>query len=120
MREERAVVFVIDDDASLRGALHNLLSSVGLDVQVSASGATVGEPGRCGCRPFCVSAAVSLRQPFDPVALFHFDLVVPHHLGPSLPFGGDDRGKLGRRSSRGHVPELTHVLAVLLGPNDLA
>jgi len=37
MREERAVVFVIDDDASLRGALHNLLSSVGLDVPVFAS-----------------------------------------------------------------------------------
>jgi FixJ family two-component response regulator len=34
MKENRAVVFVIDDDASMRGALENLLSSVGLDVRV--------------------------------------------------------------------------------------
>jgi FixJ family two-component response regulator len=37
MKEERAVVFVIDDDASMRGALDNLLSSVGLDVRVFPS-----------------------------------------------------------------------------------
>jgi len=37
MKEDRAVVFVIDDDASMRGALDNLLSSVGLDVQVFPS-----------------------------------------------------------------------------------
>jgi len=34
MKEDRAVVYVIDDDASIRGALDNLLSSVGLDVRV--------------------------------------------------------------------------------------
>ena len=37
MKDNRAVVFVIDDDASMRGALDNLLSSVGLDVRVFAS-----------------------------------------------------------------------------------
>jgi FixJ family two-component response regulator len=37
MKEERAVVFVVDDDASMRGALANLVSSVGLDAQVFAS-----------------------------------------------------------------------------------
>ena len=37
MNENRAVVFVIDDDASMRGALDNLLSSVGLEVRVFAS-----------------------------------------------------------------------------------
>ena len=37
MNDDRAVVFVIDDDASMRGALDNLLSSVGLDVRVFAS-----------------------------------------------------------------------------------
>jgi FixJ family two-component response regulator len=37
MKENRAVVFVIDDDASMRGALDNLLSSVGLDVRVFPS-----------------------------------------------------------------------------------
>ena len=37
MKEERAVVFVIDDDPSMRGALDNLLSSVGLDVRVFPS-----------------------------------------------------------------------------------
>lgn len=37
MKEQSAVVFVIDDDASLRGALENLLSSVGLDVRVFPS-----------------------------------------------------------------------------------
>jgi FixJ family two-component response regulator len=30
-------VFVVDDDASIRGALNNLIASVGLDVQVFAS-----------------------------------------------------------------------------------
>lgn len=37
MKEERAVVFVIDDDASVRGALENLLGSVGLGVRVFAT-----------------------------------------------------------------------------------
>jgi len=37
MKENRAVVFVIDDDASMRGALENLLSSVGLDVRTFPS-----------------------------------------------------------------------------------
>jgi FixJ family two-component response regulator len=37
MKENRAVVFVIDDDASMRVALDNLLSSVGLDVRVFPS-----------------------------------------------------------------------------------
>ena len=34
MKGERAVVFVIDDDASMRGALENLVSSVGLEARV--------------------------------------------------------------------------------------
>jgi FixJ family two-component response regulator len=37
MGERRAVVFVIDDDPSMRGALDNLISSVGLDVRLFAS-----------------------------------------------------------------------------------
>jgi len=37
MTEKRAVVFVIDDDASMRNALDNLISSVGLDVRLFAS-----------------------------------------------------------------------------------
>lgn len=37
MKDKRAVVFVIDDDASMRGALDNLLRSVGLDVRVFGS-----------------------------------------------------------------------------------
>lgn len=37
MKEKRAVVLVIDDDPSMRGALDNLLSSVGLDVRVFSS-----------------------------------------------------------------------------------
>lgn len=37
MGEQRAAVLVVDDDASMRGALHNLLSSVGLDVLLFAS-----------------------------------------------------------------------------------
>jgi FixJ family two-component response regulator len=37
MREERAVVFVIDDDASMRRALENLVSSVGLEARVFTS-----------------------------------------------------------------------------------
>jgi FixJ family two-component response regulator len=37
MAEERPAVFVIDDDASVRGALENLIGSVGLDVKVFAS-----------------------------------------------------------------------------------
>jgi len=35
--EPRAVVFVIDDDASMRGALDNLIGSVGFDVRLFAS-----------------------------------------------------------------------------------
>ena len=35
--QERAVVFVIDDDASMRRALENLLSSVGLEARVFTS-----------------------------------------------------------------------------------
>ena len=34
---ERSVVFVVDDDASMRGALENLLGSVGLEVRAFAS-----------------------------------------------------------------------------------
>ena len=37
MKEDRAVVFVIDDDASMRGALDNLLSSMGLEVRAFPS-----------------------------------------------------------------------------------
>ena len=37
MRDDRAVVFVIDDDPSMRGALGNLIGSVGLDAQLFAS-----------------------------------------------------------------------------------
>ncbi|MGZ5268986.1 MAG: response regulator transcription factor [Ramlibacter sp.] len=37
MKDKRAVVFVIDDDPSMRGALDNLLCSVGLDVRVFPS-----------------------------------------------------------------------------------
>ena len=37
MSERRAVVFVIDDDPSMRGALENLIDSVGLDVRLFAS-----------------------------------------------------------------------------------
>jgi len=36
-QDKRAVVFVIDDDASMRRALENLLGSVGLDVRVFES-----------------------------------------------------------------------------------
>jgi FixJ family two-component response regulator len=36
-QDKRAVVFVIDDDVLMRGALDNLLRSVGLDVRVFAS-----------------------------------------------------------------------------------
>ena len=37
MSPERSVVFVVDDDASMRGALENLLGSVGLEVHAFAS-----------------------------------------------------------------------------------
>jgi FixJ family two-component response regulator len=37
MAEERAVVYVVDDDASMRGALDNLVSSVGLEARLFAS-----------------------------------------------------------------------------------
>ena len=37
MPDTRATVFVIDDDESIRGALNNLIGSVGLDVRVFAS-----------------------------------------------------------------------------------
>jgi FixJ family two-component response regulator len=36
MGEPRATVFVVDDDASMRGALGNLINSVGLEVQLYA------------------------------------------------------------------------------------
>jgi FixJ family two-component response regulator len=36
-QDKRAVVFVIDDDAFMRGARDSLLRSVGLDVRVFAS-----------------------------------------------------------------------------------
>jgi FixJ family two-component response regulator len=37
MAEERAIVFVIDDDPSMRAALEDLISSVGLEVRLFAS-----------------------------------------------------------------------------------
>jgi FixJ family two-component response regulator len=37
MREDRAVVFVIDDDPSMRSSLDSLLQSVGLDVHLHAT-----------------------------------------------------------------------------------
>jgi FixJ family two-component response regulator len=37
MGDARATVFVVDDDASMRGALGNLINSVGLEVQLYAS-----------------------------------------------------------------------------------
>jgi FixJ family two-component response regulator len=37
MKQERPVVFVIDDDSSMRIALENLVSSVGLDVRLFSS-----------------------------------------------------------------------------------
>ena len=37
MSAERSVVFVVDDDASMRGALENLIGSVGLEVRAFAS-----------------------------------------------------------------------------------
>ena len=37
MAEERAVVFVIDDDPSMRAALEDLVSTVGLEVRAFAA-----------------------------------------------------------------------------------
>jgi FixJ family two-component response regulator len=37
MSAERSVVFVVDDDASMRGALENLIGSLGLEVRAFAS-----------------------------------------------------------------------------------
>jgi FixJ family two-component response regulator len=37
MNAERSVVFVVDDDTSMRGALENLIGSVGLEVRAFAS-----------------------------------------------------------------------------------
>jgi FixJ family two-component response regulator len=37
MNAERSIVFVVDDDTSMRGALENLIGSVGLEVRAFAS-----------------------------------------------------------------------------------
>ena len=37
MSAERSVVFIVDDDASMRGALENLIGSVGLEVRAFSS-----------------------------------------------------------------------------------
>ena len=52
MSEDRAVVFVIDDDPSMRRSLETLLRSVGLDVRLFSSGQEfmqAARPDAAGC-----------------------------------------------------------------------
>jgi len=59
MSEDRAVVFVIDDDASMRRSLDTLLRSVGLDVRLFSSAQEFTQAGRPDA-PGCVVLDVRL------------------------------------------------------------
>jgi FixJ family two-component response regulator len=77
--ERRAVVFVIDDDASMRGALENLVGSAGLDVRLFASPSeflAAERPDAPGC------LVLDVRLPGMTGLAFHEELV---KTGVALP-----------------------------------
>jgi FixJ family two-component response regulator len=76
---ERAVVHVVDDDASMRGALEGLFKSVGLDTRTYA---TAGEflAARLDDKPGCI--VIDVRLPDMNGLDFHAQLV---QLGVRLP-----------------------------------
>ena len=76
---ERAVVHIVDDDASMRGALEDLFGSVGLDTRIYAA---AGEflAARLVDRPGCI--VIDVRLPDMNGLDFHTQLV---HLGVRLP-----------------------------------
>src|SRR5215813_6769814 len=76
---ERAVVYVVDDDASMRGALEGLFESVGLDTQIYAA---AGEflAARLIDKPGCI--VIDVRLPDMNVLDFQTHLI---QLGVRLP-----------------------------------
>ena len=72
MSVERSVVFVVDDDTSMRGALENLIGSVGLEVRAFASPQEflrAERPDAPGC------LVLDVRLPGKSGLAFHDDLV---------------------------------------------
>jgi FixJ family two-component response regulator len=72
MSAERSVVFVVDDDTSMRGALENLIGSVGLEVRAFASPQEflrAERPDAPGC------LVLDVRLPGKSGLAFHEDLV---------------------------------------------
>src|SRR5215467_5657436 len=76
---ERAVVHIVDDDASMRGALESLFESVGLDTRIYAA---AGEflAASLVDKPGCI--VIDVRLPDMNGLDFHAQLV---HLGVRLP-----------------------------------
>jgi len=76
---ERAVVHIVDDDASMRGALEALFESVGLDTRIYAA---AGEflAARVDDKPGCI--VIDVRLPDMNGLDFHSQLI---HLGVRLP-----------------------------------
>ena len=76
---ERAVVHVVDDDASMRGALEGLFESVGLETRIYAA---AGEflAARLADKPGCI--VIDVRLPDMNGLDFHSQLI---HLGVRLP-----------------------------------
>lgn len=72
MSAERSVVFVVDDDTSMRGALENLIGSVGLEVRAFASPQEflrAERPDAPGC------LVLDVRLPGKSGLAFHDELV---------------------------------------------
>jgi FixJ family two-component response regulator len=81
MKEERPVVFVIDDDASMRVALDNLVSSVGLEVRLFASPQEflrAERPDAAGC------LVLDIRLPGTSGLVFQQELAAAGNLLPVI------------------------------------
>ena len=72
MSAERSVVFVVDDDTSMRGALENLIGSVGLEVRAFASPQEFLRAERPDA-PACL--VLDVRLPGKSGLAFHEELV---------------------------------------------
>ena len=72
MSAERSVVFVVDDDTSMRGALENLIGSVGLEVRAFASPQDFLRAERPDA-PACL--VLDVRLPGKSGLAFHEELV---------------------------------------------
>jgi FixJ family two-component response regulator len=109
------VIFVVDDDPSVRRGLRRLLASAGYDVRVFASGDDLlADPGAAAAEPACF--VLDVRMPGRNGLAVHEALLAAGHRCPVIFITGD--GEIPE-SSRGPESAGLTVLAKPVDDGDL-